>query len=158
MQQAIAIANGRLAVKLQFGQPRSPATRAQRSGRETERSGATACNPDAGIRQPRRDDKSLSLAKISDATLEDARRCETEPHRARTCDPLIKSQHESDVNPCQQSAGIIGAAQGAAVHARLTDSDGELDSIVTAWPTLPSAVRVRIVAMVSAAGGAGSAE
>jgi len=51
-----------------------------------------------------------------------------------------------------------GAAESGAVGAQNTEIDPELAKIVAAWPGLPDAIRAGIVAMVAAAGDAGSTE
>jgi len=62
--------------------------------------------------------------------------------RARTYDPLIKSQLSTCKSPTrQQDFEGEGATQGAT----------DLQAVVNAWPTLPAAIRKGILAMIEAA-------
>jgi hypothetical protein len=60
-------------------------------------------------------------------------------------------QNTNNANDLQQSAIPTGAESGA-VGAQNGPIDPQLAAVVAAWPTLPEAVRRRVMAMVNAAG------
>ncbi len=73
------------------------------------------------------------------------------PCRARTDDPLIKS--ESDAS-CKLLLAITSGNAPMRLDRALTivaQNDPDLASIIDAWPALPQALRSGILAMVDAA-------
>ncbi len=81
---------------------------------------------------------------------------ENEPCRARTYDPLIKSQLPDSTNP-ETTTGYNGSENDPASNPDTSHGkDHTLDALVAAWPTLPEPVKAAIVTMVEATKGAES--
>ncbi len=66
---------------------------------------------------------------------------------------LISHQDGTPENPEKSGTSQESAAQGAALLANTLSADPQLASVIDAWPTLPSAIRGSIVAIIQATGG-----
>ena len=64
--------------------------------------------------------------------------------------PMLEAQKSREHNYLRDQADS-SAAPGAASAQQNTPEDSNLAAVVTAWPTLPEAVRAGIVAMVQVA-------
>ena len=86
----------------------------------------------------------------ADATPEKSALC-----RARTYDPLIKSQPATSLNIEKNVVSKKGAAPGAADNPKEPQLDGDLSLLMDVWCDLSDAVRIGIMAMVRASRGTG---
>jgi hypothetical protein len=66
---------------------------------------------------------------------------------------LISSQERDPKNPEKSRVSSTSAAQGAALPSQTPPADPQLANVIDAWPTLPSAIRDSIVAIIKATGG-----
>ena len=94
------------------------------------------------------DCKPLQIADLCEVAREDAAGNESASCRARTYDPLIKSQREMRETPEFSHVSPQAPAVDTAVETKL---DADLQRILDTWPTLPEAFRAGIVAMITAA-------
>ncbi|MCD4726867.1 MAG: hypothetical protein K8R46_04350, partial [Pirellulales bacterium] len=75
------------------------------------------------------------------------------PRRTPTCNLRIRRQLKTPIIPEKSGTSQRSAAQGAALPANTLSADPQLANIVDAWPTLPSAIRDSIFAIIQATGG-----
>ncbi len=80
------------------------------------------------------------------------------PCRARTCDPLIKSQRNESTTTETPTAYDDTKTDLRSNPRTWDENDPDLAAVVAAWTTLPKTVRVGILAMVRAAAGDESTE
>jgi integrase len=134
------------------GSARKSAAHAQQLGRDLVPDHATGCDGEAPPPRNGTSPNSLRVAGLCGSVRNYAKR------RARDSNPqpvarhLISSLDEDPKNPEKSSVSSTSAAQGAALSPETPSADPQLTSVINAWPTLPSAIRGSILAIIQATG------
>ena len=139
---------------------RHPQQNPQQSECFSQLSGAKGCDSDGETDVASPVAQVVVAAGVDDGVRRNATLRKTAPRRTRTFDPLIKSptvdsvsdKTTSTYNEPLQAPSIFPSTQpeNTAATARTCVQVDELHDVISAWPTLPHAVRAGILAMVRA--------
>ena len=123
---------------------------ARRSSQDAKRCvrRAKRCESESDTTSAATPPKPLRVADLGEDVPRDATASESALCRARTYDPLIKSQPATPEIPEGYADSHKRAAVGAAVGQENGVIDPDLQSIIERWPDLPDPIRAAIVALV----------